>query len=41
MLIWSKDPSVVINSLEKTNMLKTIVIPEYYFGGNVESLGEL
>jgi hypothetical protein len=30
----------VIKSLEKTNKLKSVGIPEYYFGGNVEFLGE-
>jgi hypothetical protein len=40
ILIWSKDPMAVIKSLEKTYMLKSGGIPEYYLGGNVESLGE-
>jgi hypothetical protein len=39
ILIWSKDPMVVIKSLEKTSMLKSVGIPEYYLGGNVEFLG--
>jgi hypothetical protein len=30
----------VIKALEKTFMLKSVGIPEYYLGGNVESLGE-
>jgi hypothetical protein len=30
----------VINSLEKTYLLKSIGITEYYFGGNVELLVE-
>jgi hypothetical protein len=30
----------VIKSLEKTYMLKSVEIPEYQFGGNVEFLGE-
>jgi hypothetical protein len=30
----------VIKSLEKTYMLKSEGIPEYYIGGNVEFLGE-
>jgi hypothetical protein len=38
--IWSKDPMAVIKSLEKTYRLKTVGIPEYYLGGNVEFLGE-
>jgi hypothetical protein len=40
ILIWSKDPMEVIKSLEKTYMLKSVGIPEYYLGGNVEFLGE-
>jgi hypothetical protein len=40
ILIWSKDPMAVIKSLEKTCMLRSVGIPEYYFGGNVEFLGE-
>jgi hypothetical protein len=36
--IWSKDPMAVIKSLEKTYMLKSVGIPEYYLGGNVEFL---
>jgi hypothetical protein len=40
LLIWSKDPMVVIKSLEKTYMLKSVGIPEYNLGGNVEFLGE-
>jgi hypothetical protein len=36
ILIWSKDPMAVIKALEKTYMLKTVGIPEYYLGGNVE-----
>jgi hypothetical protein len=30
----------VIKSLEKTYILKSVGIPEYYLGGNVEFLGE-
>jgi hypothetical protein len=30
----------VIKSLEKTFMVKSVCIPEYYLGGNVEFLGE-
>jgi hypothetical protein len=30
----------VIKALEKTYMLKSVGIPEYYLGGNVEFLGE-
>jgi hypothetical protein len=40
ILIWRKDPMAVIKSLEKTYMLKSLGIPEYYLGGNVEFLGE-
>jgi hypothetical protein len=40
ILIWSKYSMAVIKSLEKTYMLKSVGIPEYYFGGNVEFLGE-
>jgi hypothetical protein len=35
ILVWSKDLMVVINSLEKIYILKSIGIPEYYLGGNV------
>jgi hypothetical protein len=41
ILILIKDPMAVIKSLEKTYMLKSVGIPEYYFGGNVEFLGEV
>jgi hypothetical protein len=40
ILIWNKDPIAVIKALEKTYMLKSVGIPEYYLGGNVEFLGE-
>jgi hypothetical protein len=40
ILIWSKDPMANIKALQKTYMLKTVGIPEYYLGGNVEFLGE-
>jgi hypothetical protein len=40
ILIWSKDTMAIIKSLEKTYMLKSVGIPEYYLGGNVEFLGE-
>jgi hypothetical protein len=40
ILIWSKDPIVVIKSLEKTYMLKSVGIPKHYLGGNVKFLGE-
>jgi hypothetical protein len=36
ILILNKGPM----SLEKTYMLKSVGIPEYYLGGNVEFLGE-
>ena len=40
ILIWSKDPMGVIKSLEKIYVLKSVGIPEYYLGGNVEILGD-
>jgi hypothetical protein len=40
ILIWSKDPMAVIKALEKSYMFKSVDIPEYYLGGNVEFLGE-
>jgi hypothetical protein len=40
IIIWSKDPMAVIKALEKTYMLKSVGILEYYLGGNVEFLGE-
>jgi hypothetical protein len=40
ILIWSKDTMVVIKALEKAYILKSVGIPEYYLGGNVEFLGE-
>jgi hypothetical protein len=40
ILIWSKDPMVVIKSLKKTYMSKIVGILEHYLGGNVEFLGE-
>jgi hypothetical protein len=38
ILTWSKDPMAVIKALEKTYLLKSVGIPEYYLGGNVEFL---
>jgi hypothetical protein len=40
IIIWSKDPMTFIKSLEKTYILKSVGISEYYLGGNVEFLGE-
>jgi hypothetical protein len=40
ILIWSKDPMAVIKSLEKTYMIKSVGVPEYYLSGNVKFLGE-
>jgi hypothetical protein len=40
ILIWSKDPTAVIKSLQKTFMLKIVGIPEYYLGGHEKFLGE-
>jgi hypothetical protein len=37
---WSKDPTALVKSLEKTYMFKSVVTPEYYLGGNVALLGE-
>jgi hypothetical protein len=39
-LIWSKNSMAIIKSLEKTCMIKSVGIPEYYLAGNVEFLGE-
>jgi hypothetical protein len=36
----SKHPMAVIKASEKIYMLKSVGIPEYYLGGNVEFLGE-
>jgi hypothetical protein len=36
----SKDTLYVLISLETTYMLKSVGIPEYYLGGNVEFLGQ-
>jgi hypothetical protein len=41
ILTWSKDPMAVMRSLEKTSMLKSLGISEYYLGRNEEFLGEL
>jgi hypothetical protein len=38
ILIWSKNPIAVVKSLEKTYMLKSVGIPEYYLGANVKFL---
>jgi hypothetical protein len=40
ILICSKDPMGVIKSLGKTYLLKSVDIPEYYLGGNVELQGD-
>jgi hypothetical protein len=40
IIISSKDPMAVIKALENTFVLKSVGIPEYYLGGNVEFLGE-
>jgi hypothetical protein len=37
-LIWNKDPMAVIKALEKTYMLKSVGIPQYYLGKNLELL---
>jgi hypothetical protein len=41
ILIWSKDPIPIIKSLEKTYMLKSVGIPEYYLGEKIKFLGIL
>jgi hypothetical protein len=40
ILILTIHPISFIKSLEKISMLKSVGIPEYYLGGNVEFLGE-
>jgi hypothetical protein len=40
ILVWSKDPMGVIKSLEKIYVLKSVDIPEYYLGGDIEVLGD-
>ena len=40
ILIWSKDPMQIIDTLKCVYILKGVGIPEYYFGGNVEVLDE-
>jgi hypothetical protein len=40
IVIWRKDPMAVIKALEKAYMLKSLDIPEYNLGRNVEFLGE-
>jgi hypothetical protein len=40
ILVWSKDLMEFIKSSEKTYMLNSLGIPEYYLGGNVELLRE-
>jgi hypothetical protein len=40
ILIWSKEPMAFIKALEKTYMLKSVGITEYYLGVNFEFLGE-
>jgi hypothetical protein len=40
IFIWRKDPLRVIKSLEKIYVLKSVGIPEYFLGGNVEMLGD-
>jgi hypothetical protein len=40
IFILIKDPMEVIKELEKTYMLKSVGIPEYYLDGNVEFLGK-
>jgi hypothetical protein len=40
IFILIKDAMAVIKALEKTYMLKSLGIPQYHLGGNVEFLGE-
>jgi hypothetical protein len=40
ILVCSEDPMGVIKSLEKIYVWKSVGIPEYYSGGNVEILGD-
>jgi hypothetical protein len=40
ILIWNNDPMAVIKSLENTNTLRYVGVPEYYLGGNMEFLEE-
>jgi hypothetical protein len=40
ILVWSKDPMGIIKSLEKMYVLKSVGIPEYYLGGNIEVLAD-
>jgi hypothetical protein len=40
ILIWSKDFSAFIKTLEKTYMVKSLGTLEYCLGGNVEFFGE-
>jgi hypothetical protein len=40
ILIWSKDPMAVVESLVKIYLLNNLDTPEYYLGGNVEFLKE-
>jgi hypothetical protein len=40
ILTWSKDSMAVIKLLEKTFVLKSVGISEYYLDENVEFLGE-
>jgi hypothetical protein len=40
ILIYSKDPMIVIKPSEKIYIMKHIGIPEYYLGGNLEFPGD-
>jgi hypothetical protein len=40
IITWIKDLVAVVTSSEKTYMIMSKGIPEYYLGGNVEFLGE-
>ena len=40
ILAWSKDPMSIMKELEEVYILKGVGVPEYYLGGNFESLDE-
>ena len=40
ILAWSKDPMSIMKQLEEIYILKGVGIPEYYLGGNFETLDE-
>ena len=40
VLVWSKDPMIVMDALKDVYTMKGIDVPEYYFGSDVEQLDE-